>query len=1218
MRSSKFLCTTVCSALTGLIGCSALADDTEVFFGSSSVSTGAPNILLVLDTSGSMQELVTTSSAYDPVAAASGTYTGNCSTSNVYFRKASDNTMPTCAAGGTVSNGSPNRGYVAETAFHCSTATDVGGAFDTAGYKQDAGIRWLTLVETRTGGASGTTTTYGWNAELNPNDPATSYSWSWATWSWITRTYTYSKSDVACENTNYGTSYPNAVSPNASSQWTSTSGNSYWNQSNPTRTQYIFYSAEYLNWYHNHRTMTTQTRLKIVQDAAKSLLDSISGVNVGLMRYDTYGNGGMVTNAITSIDTGKAAMKAEIDSWFAAGNTPLSETYAEAFRYYTGRAVEHGDNSYECGATDTALNGCGASESPTLSKSVAASRYPGTSDSDADYKSPMTVSCQKNYIVYLTDGLPTSDTDDNSFIEGLDTASTDCYSSGSAMWTALGHSEPSGTSGGRCLKALASYMYDNDLSTGATGLSDTQNVTSYFIGFGSSVASGAPFDYLDDAAQAGGGSAYGATDLDTLSEKLTEIFTAIKDDSATFTSPSVAVNAFNKTQILEDLYISVFQPSSKTHWPGNLKKYKLRDGLIVGQNAASIGSAVDSASGFFKPTAHSYWSSSVDGRNTTLGGAANEIPAPASRNVYTYLGSNPTVGSWVDLSSAVGYSVEDGNTAITDVLLGVSAAADPALERTTLLNWMRGQDVDDTDGDGSTTDSRNSMGDPIHAQPAVVIYGVNGADSIARLNDAVVFISTNDGYLHAFDVASGEELWAFVPQGMLNKMSTLRSDPARTTKQYLLDGNIRVLKYDVDGDGVVESADGDRVFLYFSEGRGGPNYYALDVTDKDSPEFMWSIGSGTLGGVAQSWSTPTLGRVRISGATQNPQRLVLIFSGGYDPVEETSTGYNATHTFGKGVFMVDAVRGTVLWSQTQTSNGSAFDAMTHAMPSNVTVLDTDADGWTDRMYVGDLGGQIWRFDVSNNSTAANLVTGGVIASLGAKAEATPTLASNRGFFNAPDVSRMVPRGESSFYNIAIGSGDRSFPKTNVTTEDRFYSVRDYNLTAMTQAQYNVLPPITDAALTTIDGNNAVAILAGSPGWKLPLNSPSWQGEKVLADSVTIDGKVLFTTYLPGATTASACTVSTGGARAYTLGILSGQKYFDTLYQPFNTTGLPTQISIVNAGQIIRTEAPTGTGNTGGSGSSSGQSICMSGVVILGKCVDFGSRVKTFWEESGLN
>ena len=38
--------------------------------------------------------------------------------------------------------------------------------------------------------------------------------------------------------------------------------------------------------------------------------------------------------------------------------------------------------------------------------------------------------------------------------------------------------------------------------------------------------------------------------------------------------------------------------------------------------------------------------------------------------------------------------------------------------------------------------------------------------------------------------------------------------------------------------------------------------------------------------------------------------------------------------------------------------------MTHSIPAGIRVLDIDQDGYADRMYVGDMGGRVWRFDIS--------------------------------------------------------------------------------------------------------------------------------------------------------------------------------------------------------------------------------------------------------------
>lgn len=1186
------------------------ADDTEIFFGSNNGSgSGNPNIMLILDTSGSMSTTVTTYLPFDPTAS----YNGNCSDNNIYYSLQQTNTViPTCSTGGAISNGTTTRGYIDKNSFYCSSATDSNGAFRSAGYLQDAGIRWITTA-TQVGSAS-PTYTYAWNSALNPanNSFTTGHGQNR-----ITTTITYTKGAIACKSHNYDQNYPNNYNPTSTTKWTSNASYSYWPPSSNagTETQYVFYSASYLNWYANYRAQGSLSRLSIIQSAAKSLIDSLNNVNLGLMRYDAKANGGMVMAPILDVVAQRSLLKTEIDTWKPSGGTPLTETLSETYRYFSGSTVNYGNTSYKCNLS----GGCSSSSDYTLTPSVASSRSNGNI-SGTTYKSPMNYSCQKNYVVYLTDGLPNGDAGADTFIKSLDptnASSAACYTSNSNIWTSLGVTDPNTTSNsttdGTCLKKLASYMYSNDLST---TLSNKQNVTTNFIGFGSDVANGSSFAYLRDASIAGGGNAYTATDLTSLTNTLNEIILSIREDSTTFTSPSVAVNAFNKTQVLEDIYISVFQPSLKTHWLGNVKKYKMRDGKIIGQDTSV--SAIDTTTGFFNSTSQSYWSDSVDGLTTASGGAANEIPEPASRKVYTYIGSDPSIGNFPDLSSNLTYSVEDSNTTITSSILNIGNAGDPS--RTNLINWIRGQDINDDNNNQNTTEARHVMGDPIHSQPAVVIYGNTGSTTTEQLNDAVVYVSTNDGYLHGFDVSTGTELWSFIPQNLLSEQISLYTNPSSNTKHYALDGNIRVLKYDINGDGKIDASAGDRVFLYCGQGRGGDRYYALDVTNKTHPKYMWNLSSTSLGNIVQqSWSTPTLGRIKIKNATQNPQKLVLVFTAGYDTQHESSQGYRSVgDAYGNGLYIVDAVRGTVLWSQTKTSTG-AFSNMTHAIPSDLAVLDTNTDGWTDRMYVGDMVGQLWRFDITNGNTANDLVAGGVIASLGAKAESTPSTANNRRFYNQPDVAKLMSPNGIGYYNVSIGSGDRAHPKLNTTTVDRFYAIRDYHLEPMSQATYDAYTPIKESDLTAISGTSLTSISGN--GWMLTLSA----SEKVLAQSITVNGSVMFITYLPTGSINS-CSVSTGSGRAYAVNISTGYKYFSNLYESFTTTGLPSQITIVNQAGITRTDGTTASSSSTSSTSSSSSSAgatptpasgaCLSGVNILGNCMQFGSMVKTFWQESG--
>src|SRR6185295_19498572 len=145
---------------------------------------------------------------------------------------------------------------------------------------------------------------------------------------------------------------------------------------------------------------------------------------------------------------------------------------------------------------------------------------------------------------------------------------------------------------------------------------------------------------------------------------------------------------------------------------------------------------------------------------------------------------------------------------------------------------------------------------------------------------------TNDGYLHAINAKTGAELWSFIPPELLGNLVNLYQDDPSSTKHYGLDGDVRAFMLDVNRNGVVEPAGGDKVWIFFGQGRGGDHYYALDVTNRNSPQHMWTLGPAQLPGVGQTWGTPSLARVRVSGASQNSLYLVLVLSGGYDTTQD--------------------------------------------------------------------------------------------------------------------------------------------------------------------------------------------------------------------------------------------------------------------------------------------------------------------------------------------
>jgi len=856
-----------------------------------------------------------------------------------------------------------------------------------------------------------------------------------------------------------------------------------------------------------------------------------------------------------------------------------------------------------------------------LTPSVAASRV-GNALTSHTYLSPMQYSCQKNFVVFLTDGLPTQDNEADTLITALPNEASlggPCDNTSLPPYSNLAGGWGPSTTAGKCLSALSKYMFNADLNSGLAG---QQNIQSYFVGFGNDPNLAAAFSYLQSAATKGGGQAFTAGDQTSLQTALTAIVSSILQISTTFTAPTVAVNAFNRTQTMNDLYVSVFQPATTYHWPGNVKRYLLQNGGIVDQNGLA---AVDPTTGFFKSSAQSFWSASVDGSTIAAGGTANMLPNWDStqsphRNVYTFIGANPA--SPVDLTSNASYNFVATNPLLTNTFLGVTTAATAI----NVVNYIRGEDLRDVNANGQITDTSHAMGDPLHAEPAAVIYG--GTTGAPDPLDGVLFAAENDGMIHAFDTKTGVELWSFIPQDVIPQLRATYSNAPTTSKQYALDGSLRVLKYDINGDGVVDAAAGDRVVIYFGQGRGGSNYYAIDVTNRNAPKFMWEIGPSQLPGIGQAWSNPTLAKVNVAGGKQSSvQKLVLLFAAGYDITEETPA-YTKADTVGMGIYMVDAVTGTLLWSASQNGNGSKAELqlqrMDHAIPADLSVLDTNADGYADRIYVGDLAGQLWRFDIWNGQPPATLDTGGVIASLGAHDLNPGTLADNRRFYNTPDAAVVQVKGQPVYMNIAIGSGYRGHP-LNIGMQDRMYSVRDYNpFTQLTQAAYDSMTPLTDAALQDITNTVPATLAAGANGWKLLLNTTGggWIGEKVLVPAATINNQILFTTYTPNMSAAAlSCQPTLGLNKFYAISVVDGSPVAN-LNNLNNTAASDRSQNLAQVGiaPSLAFLFPASTAATDAAGNplaTNTQSpvICMSGVEILGACKAFKSRLKTYWNEA---
>ena len=432
------------------------------------------------------------------------------------------------------------------------------------------------------------------------------------------------------------------------------------------------------------------------------------------------------------------------------------------------------------------------------------------------------------------------------------------------------------------------------------------------------------------------------------------------------------------------------------------------------------------------------------------------------------------------------------------------------------------------------------MGDPLHSQPAAVAYG-----GTPTAPEVVVFTATNQGTVHAIDASNGQELWSFIPKEHLVNLPMYMINADAPFKFYGVDGDMVPVVADRDRDGIIEPVDGDFVYLLFGMRRGGDAYYLLDVTDRNNPVVKWRASAATFG---QTWSRPTVARVDMNDTGLNQDKAVVIFGGGYDTVHDTIDHPTSVDAKGNGVYMLDLESGAVLWRAGPDSGANLqLSTMTRSIATQVRVIDVNGDGFADRMYASDMGGQILRFDIFDgkdpNGTGTDaLVTGGVIAQLGGEGvSGTPTIAETRRFYSAPDVSVFNDVAlDRRFVAISIGSGYRAHPLNDSNT-DRFYSIRDKEVFGqMSQAQYDALTPVVDSDLVEVSGQTGVSISINQSGWKFTLPAD----QKVFANSVTFNNEVFFVAFSKNTANAATCQAGQGANFLYRVSVVNGDPVID--------------------------------------------------------------------------
>jgi type IV pilus assembly protein PilY1 len=290
---------------------------------------------------------------------------------------------------------------------------------------------------------------------------------------------------------------------------------------------------------------------------------------------------------------------------------------------------------------------------------------------------------------------------------------------------------------------------------------------------------------------------------------------------------------------------------------------------------------------------------------------------------------------------------------------------------------------------------------------------------------------------------------------------------------------------------------------------------------------------------------------------------------------------------GRGIFILDAITGDLVWSAKPAASGTTscsttqpygcqVAGMNYSIPADLALMDRDIDGKIERLYAVDAGGNIWRVDLETaDGNTPDKWRVSQLAALGCDTGACSSGSARRKFLYPPDVVPVGVAGAANSYDaVLLGSGDREHPLYSSATNsaysvrNRFFMVKDFRTSKNSPAQATVtMTNLVDASSGVYDGSKS--------GYYFSFGT----GEQSVNASLTIAGYTYFGTNQPSPPSPNQCTADLGIARGYKVETLTGAH----TYTLFKNGGLPPSpvAGLVNMdvnGHSIQVPFAIGTGD----------------------------------------
>lgn len=455
------------------------------------------------------------------------------------------------------------------------------------------------------------------------------------------------------------------------------------------------------------------------------------------------------------------------------------------------------------------------------------------------------------------------------------------------------------------------------------------------------------------------------------------------------------------------------------------------------------------------------------------------------------------------------------------------------------LSFVRGDTTND--GQGLIRKRRSRLGDIIHSSPEFVgeplsnwpdatpfgdgSYSSYQASQKTTPRQTMVYVGANDGFLHGFRATDGEEVLSYVPSAPASANDNAglhyltESDYAH---RYYVDGSPASADVYIDPNG--SGTQSWRTILLGSLRGGGEGVYALDVTDPSQFanteaaagdivlwEFTDQSGSGDPD-LGYTFSDPQV-------AMLNNNQWAVILGNGYNNAAGSDTaklmilfiegGLDGQWTLGTDYIKLD------------TGVGSSANKNGLSTPS---LIDLDGNGTIDRIYAGDLHGNLWAFDVSDSS-ASNWD----VAHKDTSSNNVPLFAAGttKPITMQPLVHKVdwVTNSTGITPNLMIYFGTGQYIATGDATntdQQSFYGIWDTGATVLSsQLVEQTFLTGFPADARVLSANNVSfqnPPSNGNLGWFLNLPAT---GERVVVNAFELQGLIFFNTVIPTSTPCSA-------------------------------------------------------------------------------------------------